>query len=173
MTTYDPNEWIYEHGFDNKARFVLGKRGSNPVICFGINPSTAVPGKIDGTLRSVERLAYANGFDSWIMLNVYPQRATLPVNIHKRSQSQYHNNNLAHIQTILAATQAPIWAAWGTLIDHRPYFRKHLQDIFNLTTHHNKDWITIGELTKHGHPRHPLYLKSTTHAAPFDADNYI
>ena len=29
-------------------------------------------------MKSVERLAAANGFDSWIMFNVYPQRATDP-----------------------------------------------------------------------------------------------
>ena len=26
---------------DDKARFILGQFGANPIICFGINPSTA------------------------------------------------------------------------------------------------------------------------------------
>ena len=50
----------------------------SPLVCIGINPSTAQPGALDPTLKSVERLANANGFDSWIMFNVYPQRATDP-----------------------------------------------------------------------------------------------
>ena len=59
-------------------RYVLGRVGRRPLVCIGINPSTAQPGALDPTLKSVERLANANGFDSWIMFNVYPQRATNP-----------------------------------------------------------------------------------------------
>ena len=59
-------------------RYVLGRVGRHPLVCIGINPSTAQPGALDPTLKSVERLANANGFDSWIMFNVYPQRATDP-----------------------------------------------------------------------------------------------
>ena len=49
-----------------------GAGGRRPLVCIGINPSTAQPGALDPTLKSVERLANANGFDSWIMFNVYP-----------------------------------------------------------------------------------------------------
>ncbi|MFR6424354.1 MAG: DUF1643 domain-containing protein, partial [Oscillospiraceae bacterium] len=48
----------------------------NPLICIGINPSTAQPGDLDNTLKSVERIALGNGYDSFTMFNVYPQRAT-------------------------------------------------------------------------------------------------
>ncbi len=36
--------------------------------------------------KSVERLAAANGFDSWIMFNVYPQRATDPNDMDKSTR---------------------------------------------------------------------------------------
>ena len=67
--------WYYEPHTYQSYRYVLGRVGKHPLVCIGINPSTAQPGALDPTLKSVERLAAANGFDSWIMFNVYPQRA--------------------------------------------------------------------------------------------------
>ena len=45
--------WLYERTIDNAARFVLGTIGANPLICFGINPSTAEPGNLDPTVNYV------------------------------------------------------------------------------------------------------------------------
>ena len=36
-------KWIYKNNTDNTCRYVLGILGDNPLICFGINPSTAEP----------------------------------------------------------------------------------------------------------------------------------
>ena len=64
---YAGGVWYYEpHTYQN-YRYVLGRVGKRPLVCIGINPSTAQPGALDPTLKSVERLAAANGFDSWIM----------------------------------------------------------------------------------------------------------
>jgi len=43
-----------------------------------INPNTAEPKHLDNTMKSVDRLAKTNGFDSWIMMNVYPEPHTNP-----------------------------------------------------------------------------------------------
>ena len=75
---YPGGIWYYEPHTYLPYRYVLGRVGRHPLVCIGINPSTAQPGALDPTLKSVERLANANGFDSWIMFNVYPQRATDP-----------------------------------------------------------------------------------------------
>lgn len=77
--------WIYEKNSDNTSRYVLGTVGTNPLICIGVNPSTAEPGNLDNTLKSVTRICEANGYDSWIMLNLYPQRATNPNEMHEHS----------------------------------------------------------------------------------------
>ena len=60
--------WYYEPHTYQSYRYVLGRVGKHPLVCIGINPSTAQPGALDPTLKSVERLAAANGFDSWIRL---------------------------------------------------------------------------------------------------------
>lgn len=75
---YPGGLWYYEPHTYQPYRYVLGRVGRHPLVCIGINPSTAQPGALDPTLKSVERLANANDFDSWIMFNVYPQRATDP-----------------------------------------------------------------------------------------------
>ena len=75
---YDREKWLYVPNAYTEYRYILGTRGKNPLICIGINPSTAKPDDLDNTLKSVERTARFNGYDSFIMFNVYAQRATNP-----------------------------------------------------------------------------------------------
>ena len=72
---YDSEKWLYVPDFYTEYRYILGTKGQNPLICIGINPSTAAPDDLDNTLKSVARIAAGNGFDSWTMFNVYAQRA--------------------------------------------------------------------------------------------------
>ena len=69
-TEYDINRWLYAPNFYSDYRYILGTRGKNPLICIGINPSTAAPDALDNTLKSVERIALGNGFDSFIMFKL-------------------------------------------------------------------------------------------------------
>jgi len=62
--------WIYEKMTTTHPYLCLELRGKNPLICFGVNPSTEEPTKLDNTLKSVERIAASNGNDSWIMMNL-------------------------------------------------------------------------------------------------------
>ena len=80
---YDAGRWLYVPDFYTEYRYVLGTKGQNPLICIGVNPSTAQPDRLDNTLKSVERIALGNGYDSFIMFNVYPQRATRPQDMAK------------------------------------------------------------------------------------------
>lgn len=73
--------WLWERNPEGTARFTLATLGSNPLVCVGINPNTAVPDDLDRTVNRVTGFASSNGFDSWTMLNVYPQIATDPDNI--------------------------------------------------------------------------------------------
>ncbi len=97
--------WLYEPNLNNTARYVLGVWGKHPLICFGINPSTAEPNNLDNTLKSVERLAYNNDFDSWIMLNLYSQRSTNPKNVHKEMDKKLHMENIQAIARLLSGLE--------------------------------------------------------------------
>mgnify|MGYP000603434599 CR=1 FL=1 len=120
--------WYYEPHTYQSYRYVLGRVGKHPLVCIGINPSTAQPGALDPTLKSVERLAAANGFDSWIMFNVYPQRATDPNDMDKTPDRALCDENLRWLQAVLAQTEPTMWAAWGTLIEKRDYLRSDAGD---------------------------------------------
>ena len=56
---YPGGLWYYEPHTYQPYRYVLGRVGRHPLVCIGINPSTAQPGALDPTLKSVERLAAA------------------------------------------------------------------------------------------------------------------
>ncbi len=166
-------KWIYVNSIDNSSRYVLGTVGNKPLVCFGINPSTAEPDNLDRTLESVDRLAKSNGFDSWIMLNVYPQRSTDPNLLHRSLDKELHIRNLNEIESILKEYKPVIWASWGTLIEKRKYLYSCLKDIVELTKKYDCNWISIGKISKYGHPHHPLYLKSTEQSKVFLIDDYL
>ena len=130
---YPGGTWYYEPHTYQPYRYVLGRVGSHPLVCIGINPSTAQPGALDPTLKSVERLAAANGFDSWIMFNVYPQRATDPNDMDRVPDRALCDENLRWLRAVLAQTEPTMWAAWGTLIEKRDYLPGLMREMVALT----------------------------------------
>ena len=150
---------IYSNSLDNKYRYALGTKGENTLYCFGVNPSTATPEKYDPTVTRVNRVANRLGFDSFVMLNLYPQRATNPSDLDKEVNKEQHKLNLYAVDLIKDGSY--IWAAWGDLINVRPYLKDCLTQIQYIVQFFKKNvhWVKMGELTKNGNPRHPLYLK--------------
>lgn len=170
---YDGVSWYYEPHTYLPYRYVLGKPGPRPLVCIGINPSTAQPGALDPTLKSVERLANYNGYQGWIMFNVYPQRATDPNGMDNIPDLSLHSENLRWLQAVLRQTQPTMWAAWGTLIEKRDYLPDLMRDMVALTDEKNIPWVTMGRRSKKGHPHHPLYLRGDSTPDPFDIKAYL
>ena len=171
---YDINEWLYAPNFYSEYRYILGTRGKNPLICIGINPSTAQPGDLDNTLKSVERIAIGNGFDSFIMFNVYAQRATDPDAMERSCNLRLHKENLEAFRYVLSISQAPaVWAAWGTIIEKRDYLSLCLKDMLQVGQDYGARWYCAGKVSKKGHPHHPLYLRKDEKIRPFDVDAYL
>ena len=50
---YNVDQWLFVPNTYTEYRYILGTRGEKPLICVGINPSTARPGALDPTLKSV------------------------------------------------------------------------------------------------------------------------
>ena len=164
--------WIYTPDLNNTVRYTLGEPGKNNLICIGINPSTAEPDKLDPTLTVVKKLSQKHDFDGWVMLNVYPQRATNPSNLHKQMDEDLHKKNLIYIKNLIYDyPQSTIWAAWGTIIEKRKYLKDCLKDISSILV--DLPWISIGSVSKSGHPHHPLYLKYDSPVWNFDIMRYI
>ena len=171
---YDIEKWLYAPNFYSEYRYILGTRGKNPLICIGINPSTAQPDALDNTLKSVERIALGNGFDSFIMFNVYAQRATNPDAMEKEYNPLLHKENLEAFRYVLSISDKPaIWAAWGAIIEKRKYLPACVRDMLEVGNAYGAQWYCAGAITKKGHPHHPLYLRKDEKIKPFDVEHYL
>lgn len=172
--SYNKDRWLYVPDFYSEYRYILGTKGEKPLICIGINPSTAAPDDLDNTLKSVERIALANGYDSFIMFNVYAQRATNPDDMERECNLLLHEENMKAFDYILSLSDKPaIWAAWGNIIEKRPYLPDCVRSMIELGKQHQATWYSAGKISKKGHPHHPLYLKKDTPLDLFDIDAYI
>ena len=171
---YDIEKWLYAPNFYSEYRYILGTRGTNPLICIGINPSTARPDALDNTLKSVERIALGNGFDSFIMFNVYAQRATSPDDMEKVMNPRLHQENLEAFRYVLSLSRRPaVWAAWGAVIEKRKYLPDCVRDMLQAGEEYGAQWYCAGAITKKGHPHHPLYLRKDEKIRPFDVKEYL
>ena len=171
---YDIEKWLYAPPFYSEYRYILGTRGKNPLICIGINPSTAAPDDLDNTLKSVQRIALGNGFDSFIMFNVYAQRATSPDDMEKNCNAALHRENLEAFRYVLSISEKPVvWAAWGAIIEKRGYLATCVRDMLEAGREFGASWVCAGAITKKGHPHHPLYLRKDEKIKPFDVAQYL
>ena len=174
---YDSQKWLYVPDFYTEYRYILGTRGQNPLICIGVNPSTAAPDDLDNTLKSVSRIAEGNGFDSWIMFNVYDQRATRPEDMDRELNPELHRANMAAfeyiLQNVAQGLRPAVWAAWGTIIEKRPYLPGCVRDMVALGRRYDARWLCAGKRSAKGHPHHPLYLRKDEKTVEFDVEQYL
>ena len=173
---YDAARWLYVPNVYSDYRYILGTRGERPLICVGINPSTAAPDALDPTLKSVERIALANGYDSFLMFNVYAQRATRPDDMERTYNPLLHRENLKAFDYLLSLSPAgapAVWCAWGAIIEKRDYLAGCLRDMAALGAARGATWWSAGKRSKQGHPHHPLYLRRDSPLEPFPMEDYL
>lgn len=171
---YDREKWIYVPDFYSEYRYILGTVGQKPLITIGINPSTAKPQELDNTLKSVERIRKGSGFDSFVMFNVYAQRATEPKLMDHIFNRKLHEENMKAFRWLLGRCQSPsIWAAWGTVIEQRTYLRECMRDMVAIAEEYGANWYKAGKVSSKGHPHHPLYLKADSKLEAFDVEEYL
>ena len=170
----EDKNWLYVNNTEDTIRYVLGEKGERMVACIGINPSTARPNALDNTLRSVKRIAQFNGFDGWIMYNVYPQRAKDPKQLHSEMDHGLLRKNIGVLcQTIQDLGIDMIWLAYGDLIESRDYLPFCMRSLYEYLKHFDLKWKIIGEPTQKGHPKHPLYKSTISPFIDFDMEKYV
>lgn len=174
---YNVSRWLYVPNTYSEYRYILGTRGQKPLICVGINPSTAAPDALDPTLQSAQRIALNNGYDSFLMFNVYAQRATRPQDMDEVCNEALHRENMAAFRWVLSQVGAgytpAVWAAWGTIIEQRPYLKDCLRDMIAIGEEYHARWLCAGKRSKKGHPHHPLYLRKDEQVQPFPVKVYL
>jgi len=165
---------IYSNAQNNLCRFTLGKSGSRKLLTVGLNPSTATKEKSDTTVAKVDGVAQRNGFDGFIMLNLYPVRSTdckaLPLDVDAEAFSE----NLNRIEALVADDPTSVlWAAWGENIHARDYFVAAARELFARLQDYGTTWQHFGTLTKSGHPRHPSRLNYAWSFSKLDTPRYV
>ncbi len=175
QSDYDIGRWLFVPPVYTEYRYLLGTRGKRPLICIGINPSTARPDHLDPTLQSVERIALGNGFDSFLMMNLCAQRATDPNDMSEAYPQQLKQENERAFEFALrqASGRPVVWCAWGAMIEKRSYLTELLKGFVRTAGAYDPEWVCYGDRSKRGHPHHPLYLRRDAAAEPFDIGQYI
>lgn len=160
---------------DEHIRYSLTNKGDNPLIVFGINPSTADKGKPDPTMRRVMGFAERYGFDSFVMLNVYPLRATNPAALPQECDAALHAANINEIVNVVSSHPGvPILLAYGGNINSRKYLRPCLRDIVEAIKQYSPKYYQIGTaLNLDGSPKHPLMALYSSTMTPCDINKQI
>ena len=147
------------------ALYRIWDRSLAPCMFIGLNPSTADETKDDPTVRRCIRFAKDWGFGGLHMTNLYAFRATDPKDLYAASRFTMD----AHRRVVgpendewlmrLGEGAGIIIAAWGA--DPGPFKTRprHVSDLVSQ--------LHVLALTKHGQPRHPLYLKADCVPTPW------
>ena len=118
------------------------------VLFLMLNPSTADEFRNDPTVARCETRARNMGFGGMMVANIFAFRATQPAEL-KKADDPIGPDNAAVLSCWTQAADMTI-AAWGAHGDHNGQGREVAQTLPEQTYH-------LG-VTKHGHPRHPLYV---------------
>jgi hypothetical protein len=124
----------------------------------GLNPSTADETQDDPTIRRCISFAQLWGYGALCVTNLFAYRATNPRALYEVSDPVGHDND-RYIANI-ACDASLILAAWGT---HGAY-QGRWQHVAGIVA--GPKLMCLGT-TKHGFPRHPLYVAQTQAPVPF------
>lgn len=140
---------------DRRHRYTLLHRinplfGERLIMWIGLNPSTADEQQLDPTLTRIRSFSEREGFDGFLMTNIFGFRATDPKVMRGTRDAVGPEND----EALLAAAQRCeiIVAAWGAHGIHQD----RALAVAKLLARH-KLWC-LGT-TKDGFPKHPLYVK--------------
>ena len=153
-------------------RYTLSRSwdGGLPTVAWVcLNPSTADESVDDPTTRRIRGFSERWGFGGYVLVNVYPMRATDPTELVQASELERIGPNAQLADGIIIAAcldVSEVILAWGARVAH-PRLRYRaaavvglVQDACDLQTPH-RPVSCLGRTTR-GHPKHPLYLANTT-----------
>lgn len=131
-----------------------------------LNPSTADAAVDDPTIRRCTGFARAWGYGGLSVVNLYALRAKNPADLKLGLRLETHDpvgpdNDTFLRDTFITAAQRgmPVIAAWGAnATSHR------VDQVAALAAKAGVKFLALGT-TRHGAPRHPLYLRRDTEPA--------
>ena len=139
------------------------------LVVIGLNPSTATEKQDDPTIRRCAGFARRLGYHSLCMLNIFPNRETDPITM---KANPAPDNIIALNDSIIAGvceesrdhlTEMSIACAWGT----HGAFNDRGAAVVEMLRKEGHRLLCFG-VTKHNHPKHPLYLPNDTELVDYD-----
>lgn len=142
-----------------RYRYALGRhweREKGFALFIMLNPSTADALKDDPTIRRCMGFAQSWGYGGIEVCNLFDWRATKPEQLRKSIAFAISDKCDPTIRCRLGEAKAVI-AAWGNV----PWAEQRIVHVFHTLFREDKRWDCLG-MTKHGYPRHPLYVPAVT-----------
>ncbi|MBR5792183.1 MAG: DUF1643 domain-containing protein, partial [Ruminiclostridium sp.] len=88
-----------------------------------------------------------------------------------------HRENMAAFRYVLEQVgegyRPAVWAAWGTIIEKRPYLKDCVREMVSIGEAYGAQWLCAGKRSKKGHPHHPLYLRKDEPVRDFAVLEYL
>ncbi len=156
---------------DERCRYVFGMDGVNPIIVLALNPSDgkhpnfANGENYDQTQKRIIDISANNGYDGWIILNVFPFIETYSDKLcgmwfdERDYCEELINNNLEYIKEVLEDyPESDIWMAWGNSIEKDKVLIEGLSKIIELPQMKERKKVYFQKINKSTHPMHPLMM---------------
>jgi hypothetical protein len=152
---------------DRTYRYALTRRWdtSRPMTAWVmLNPSTADAFVVDPTVRRCVAFARSWGAGGVLVLNLFALRSTDPQALlsHPDPVGPVNDLVIAHHFSIAHEHVGPVFAAWGA---HRVAAGR-AELVTQLLKARCVRMLALG-VTRHGHPRHPLYLPASATAVDY------
>lgn len=152
--------------------------GHGTIVFCGLNPSTATDEVDDPTIRRERGFAKRLGFKRYIKLNLFTARATDPANLSRMDDPVGPGAETALEEALgilqqdeQKGVESRFVCAWGASPQGSRKIRAlHRERVLITYSVAQKYRIALWALgfTKHGEPRHPLYLRGDAEMVPFD-----
>ncbi len=153
---HEPDFWD-PHPPKQEYRYALGRPGtnataSNPLVVIGMNPSHANEFASDATVSNVVAASIQLGYTGWVMLNLYPERASSPASLSAFDQSLSDANCAVITQFLTGHGIDEVWGAWGDIPNST--IRQAKPAVLQALSSLGMRVFYFGELTAKGEPRH-------------------
>lgn len=157
-TGQEPTFWAPDPS-ELTHRFALGctlnaSARTVPLVVIGMNPSYASDQVADKTVNRIIEVSVDLGYAGWIMLNLYPERATKPKNLrpYDSELSAANCTVVADVLEIYDVTEVLV-GAWGGGL--HPTIRRAKRDVLAMLRTRGTKLFSFDPPTADREPRHP------------------
>lgn len=154
---HEPTFW-HPDPSERTHRFALGHAagspsGATPLVAIGMNPSYADEQVADKTVNRIIRASVEHGYSGWVMLNLYPERATKSKDLRPYDATLSAANCAAIAEVVEVHVVTEVLGAWGGLA-HATIRRAKKEVLVQLATLSVR-LFSFDTPTSGGEPRHP------------------